>query len=545
MELSVKEALHVFPLSEGKLVAGGGGISRIISAINLMDAPDIINWMKEGELLLTTAYAIKDSPEEFVLLLQKLHERNSAGLGIKLGRYWSEIPEVALREADRLNLPLIELPFEFTFSEQITALFQNEFKRSTKRLNDLLETQKKLVDFAMRADEYTQYFPSVSSILEHDIAIVGSSGQLLHNTTVCTEEELLGKRLWEAGDKPVKMGRVTLSRIPLLKSGKTYGFLIVSSANLPEAYEKEGLFHQAAVILSYHLEQIQDQEYAAAGNRLGKTIELIVEGRAAEHTLAEAAIGMGSPIFEGAYLCITADLSIHKGDMDRRSKMLRDLHGRLREHPNAADIESLHFYVADRLLSLFALSEETAKNLTPTRQTAQAFGEIIISMYSASEKTSCYVSRVKHGADELLEGYRECVEAQRISELLAFEMPVIFFPDLEFAYLLRHIPPEIRSKFGGHILRPLLQKEEEYAAEMLRTLETYFAHHGQINDTAKELFIHRNTVIYRMEKISDLLRLDLKNTDQLLQLKLALAFRHMGAMEPKGQPRNSLSDIFS
>lgn len=39
-----------------------GEISRIISAINLMDAPDIINWMKEGELLLTTAYGIKDSP---------------------------------------------------------------------------------------------------------------------------------------------------------------------------------------------------------------------------------------------------------------------------------------------------------------------------------------------------------------------------------------------------------------------------------------------------------------------------------------------------
>ncbi|WP_419874119.1 hypothetical protein [Candidatus Pristimantibacillus sp. PTI5] len=62
MELSVKEALHVFPVSEGMLVAADRGISRIIIAINLMYAPDIINWMKEGELLLKTAYAIKDSP---------------------------------------------------------------------------------------------------------------------------------------------------------------------------------------------------------------------------------------------------------------------------------------------------------------------------------------------------------------------------------------------------------------------------------------------------------------------------------------------------
>lgn len=84
MELSVKEALSIYPLSEGKLVAGKLGISRMITAINLMDAPDIINWMKEGELLLTTAYAIKDSEEEFIQLLQKLNQKNQQGLALSL-----------------------------------------------------------------------------------------------------------------------------------------------------------------------------------------------------------------------------------------------------------------------------------------------------------------------------------------------------------------------------------------------------------------------------------------------------------------------------
>ncbi|MDQ0495327.1 PucR family transcriptional regulator ligand-binding domain-containing protein [Paenibacillus brasilensis] len=174
MHLTVEDALTVYPLSEGKLAAGKKGISRTISSINLMDAPDVINWMKEEELLLTTAYAIRDSPEEFVNLLQKLNERGASGLGIKLGRYWVEIPEIALIEADRLGFPLIELPFEFTFSEQITALFQSEFQRDTRRLNELLETQKKLVDFAMQADEYTNYFQSITSILGRPVAIVTS-----------------------------------------------------------------------------------------------------------------------------------------------------------------------------------------------------------------------------------------------------------------------------------------------------------------------------------------------------------------------------------
>jgi len=60
---------------------------------------------------------------------------------------------------------------------------------------------------------------------------------------------------------------------------------------------------------------------------------------------------------------------------------------------------------------------------------------------------------------------------------------------------------------------------------MLDTLEAYFEHDGQINAIAKKLFVHRNTVLYRMEKISELLGLDFRKTGDLLKLKLALTFR--------------------
>jgi hypothetical protein len=106
VDISVQEAMNIYPLSEGKVVAGAGGISRMISALNLMDAPDIYNWMKQGELLLTTGYAIKDSSELFVELLHNLNERGSSGLGIKLGRYWKQIPKIVIEEADRLDFPI-------------------------------------------------------------------------------------------------------------------------------------------------------------------------------------------------------------------------------------------------------------------------------------------------------------------------------------------------------------------------------------------------------------------------------------------------------
>ena len=110
MHLTIEDALAVYPLSEGKLAAGKRNFSN--DQLHQFDGCAGCDQLDERrELLLTTAYAIRDSPEDFVNLLQKLNERGASGLGIKLGRYWAEIPEIALLEADRLGLPLIELPF--------------------------------------------------------------------------------------------------------------------------------------------------------------------------------------------------------------------------------------------------------------------------------------------------------------------------------------------------------------------------------------------------------------------------------------------------
>lgn len=98
MQLTVKEALQVYPLSEAKLVAGGEGTSRMMKSVNVMDAPDIADWIKSGEMLFTTAFIMKDSETDALRLMRRLNERGCAGLGIKLGRFWQSIPRVLSRK---------------------------------------------------------------------------------------------------------------------------------------------------------------------------------------------------------------------------------------------------------------------------------------------------------------------------------------------------------------------------------------------------------------------------------------------------------------
>ena len=60
---------------------------------------------------------------------------------------------------------------------------------------------------------------------------------------------------------------------------------------------------------------------------------------------------------------------------------------------------------------------------------------------------------------------------------------------------------------------------------MIRTLEVFIRNDGQVSEAAKQLFIHRNTVTYHLEKISDLLQVDFKKVNDLLKLKAVFLFR--------------------
>lgn len=92
------------------------------------------------------------------------------------------------------------------------------------------------------------------------------------------------------------------------------------------------------------------------------------------------------------------------------------------------------------------------------------------------------------------------------------------------------------------MLAPLKEKNGEYTAEMIRTLEAFLDHDGRVNEAARELFLHRNTVAYRLEKISELLQVDFKKANDLLRLKLVFMFRRFMEAEKGGRADKRLAN---
>jgi purine catabolism regulator len=522
MHLTVDQALTIHPFSEGKLIAGSSGTSRIIKSVNVMDAPDITDWIKDGEMLLTTAFIMKDNPENAIHLLRKLDQRGSAGLGIKLGRFWKTVPDVLKEEADLLGFPIIELPYRFTFSDQINGLFHDEMLRNTRALHTVLEKQKLLMRFALKSDHIRQLFEDISNVIGYQIAIIGSRGHVAFNDTAFTEKQLTRGWPWKSHHQWVNAGDIHYYRFPLIQKGDCIGFVMFFPPDAFLLKVEEGLFHQAAEIISFHMsfsykeyfEHTLQKDFSSLLVRyLKKSVSI--------DSVIDYAARLELDIFKGPFQCVLAEAATF-ADRSQRVKILEELREEFLHNPIIKELNGVHVYLDDGLFSIYPIEE---------MQGEEKLGKVLSSCVNGlfdpnkDQALRLAMSNRKAKPESLLEAFSECSETMQLAERLDIKERVVQFDMIEWAYIFQHVPRERMERFCDKVLGGLVSKDSEDSHVMLRTLEAFLDNDGQVNETAKRLFIHRNTATYRIEKISELLDMDFKKVNDLLRLKLVFLFR--------------------
>jgi purine catabolism regulator len=140
----------------------------------------------------------------------------------------------------------------------------------------------------------------------------------------------------------------------------------------------------------------------------------------------------------------------------------------------------------------------------------------------------CGVGKPAADLGEWRRSFTQAGQALEMARRLGERNP-LYYPDLSIYRLLLQIEhhPELIA-FQEETLGPLLAHEG--AGELFRTLEAYFEHNGNLSQTAESLYIHRNTLIYRMERISGITGLDLDKPETRLAVQLAIhIFRMVGS----------------
>jgi DNA-binding PucR family transcriptional regulator len=93
-------------------------------------------------------------------------------------------------------------------------------------------------------------------------------------------------------------------------------------------------------------------------------------------------------------------------------------------------------------------------------------------------------------------------------------------------------PAEL-ERFYSDTVAPLVAYDEQYGTELVGTLEAFLANDGSMATTCEQLFTHRHTIRYRLERIKELTGLDVGSTDGRERLGLGLkAMRVLGVRAP-------------
>ncbi|MFN3091088.1 PucR family transcriptional regulator [Bacillus pumilus] len=146
----------------------------------------------------------------------------------------------------------------------------------------------------------------------------------------------------------------------------------------------------------------------------------------------------------------------------------------------------------------------------------------------ANHTISFGVSLTSCRTTHLSEGYSEALEALQAGHLSSQAEYIQFYQAKDVPDLLKLIPRKDLVTFHQMHLHPLY----EAGQNLLHTLSVYLETHCHISETAKRLSIHRNTVIYRLEKCEELLRISLKDPEATLRLRLALRIQMLLSPHP-------------
>ena len=139
----------------------------------------------------------------------------------------------------------------------------------------------------------------------------------------------------------------------------------------------------------------------------------------------------------------------------------------------------------------------------------------------------------EYGIKDVSRSYKEAQIALEVSKIFYEDASVIAYNQLGIGRLIYQLPLPlckmfIREVFGDY-------SPDSIDEETLATIDKFFENNLNVSETSRQLFIHRNTLVYRLDKIQKNTNLDLRNFEDAIAFKIALMvvkyMKHMDTMD--------------
>ncbi|WP_040197677.1 PucR family transcriptional regulator [Candidatus Soleaferrea massiliensis] len=135
-------------------------------------------------------------------------------------------------------------------------------------------------------------------------------------------------------------------------------------------------------------------------------------------------------------------------------------------------------------------------------------------------RTSVGIGTAVQGIKELARSFKEAQVALEVGKVFDNEKSIVSYENLGIARLIYQLPTTLCEMFLQEVFKK--GSIESLDHETLFTIQRFFENNLNVSETSRKLFVHRNTLVYRLEKIKKLTGLDLREFDHAIVFKVAL-----------------------
>ena len=134
------------------------------------------------------------------------------------------------------------------------------------------------------------------------------------------------------------------------------------------------------------------------------------------------------------------------------------------------------------------------------------------------------------GIKELARSFKEAQMALEVGKVFDTDKVIVSYDNLGIARLIYHLPTTLCETFLHEVFK--VGSIESLDHETLFTIQKFFENNLNVSETSRKLFVHRNTLVYRLEKIKKLTGLDLREFDHAIIFKIALMVKKYLSANP-------------
>ena len=145
-------------------------------------------------------------------------------------------------------------------------------------------------------------------------------------------------------------------------------------------------------------------------------------------------------------------------------------------------------------------------------------------------KVSIGIGTVVDNIKDLARSYKEAQVAFEVGKVFDTEKNIVSYENLGIGRLIYQLPTTLCEMFLQEVFKN--GSLDSLDRETLMTIQCFFENNLNVSETSRKLFVHRNTLVYRLEKIRKLTGLDLREFDHAITFKVALMVKRYLTTKP-------------